>query len=322
MARRVAHLIGRVAATLGRRQRLARRLLLLARLVPGRSRRSRLYHVFSWPLGSGIRERYEVGTVGGRMLVDPQTLIGRVLAVSGEWEPHVTSAFRGRLAAGDVCVDVGAHIGYYTLLASRVVGPTGRVFALEPSERVFRTLCTNLELNASANVTALNVAAGEGAGPAVLYEAPGPAPLTSSLSARMLENPHGARAEEFIATEVRVVALDEVVPEDVFPRVRVVKIDVEGYEIEVLRGMENLLRRAGRIALFVETSPDWATEDPAGFLTEFCGAHGFTPYVLPNDYSLEGYFPRRLARPVPMTTIPRERQDLILVRDGRRLRDA
>jgi FkbM family methyltransferase len=284
--------------------------------------------VFSWPLGNGISERYEVGTVGGRMLVDPQTLIGRVLAVSGEWEPHITAAFRGRLAAGDVCVDVGAHIGYYTLLASSAVGRSGRVYALEPSSRVYRTLSSNLGLNSAANVTAFNLAAAETAGSGVLYEAPGPSPLTSSLSSRMLDAPHGARAEDFVATEVQVVAVDDIVPAEEFRRVRVVKIDVEGYEIEVLRGMESLLRAVDRIAIFVETSPEWTTEDPARFLTEFCDEHRLSPYVLHNDYSLEGYFPRRLLPPVPVRTIPLERQDLMLVRrdpsraDGDLLRDA
>ena len=321
MARLVAHAIGGAAAVLGRRQWLARLLLALGRLVPGRSSRARVYQVFSWRLGGGIRDRYEVGTVAGRMLVDPQTLIGRVLAVSGEWEPHMTSAFRGLLSPGDVCVDVGAHIGYYTLLASRVVGPTGGVYALEPSLRVHRTLASNLALNASENVAALNVAAGEAAGSALLYEGPGPSPLTSSLSARMLDAPHGGRADEFVATAVPVVALDDVVPADVLPRVRVVKIDVEGYEVEVLRGMDALLRAADRIALFVETSPDWAVEDPAPFLAELCEAHGLSPYVLQNDYSLDGYFPRRLVRPVAVSTIPRERRDLMLVR-GARPRDA
>jgi FkbM family methyltransferase len=328
MARRLAQLIGRAAATLGRHQRLARRLLQLTRLVPGRGRRSRVYLVFSWPLGSGISERYEVGTVGGRMLVDPQTLLGRVLAVSGEWEPHITAAFRGRLTAGDVCVDVGAHIGYYTLLASSAVGRSGHVYALEPSSRVYRTLSSNLALNASANVTAFNLAAGETTGSGVLYEAPGPSPLTSSLSPRMLDAPHGARAEDFVATEVQVVAVDDIVPAEDFRRVRMVKIDVEGYEIEVLRGMEGLLRAADRIAIFVETSPEWTTEDPVRFLTEFCNEHALSAYVLRNDYSLEGYFPRRLLPPVPVRTIPPERQDLMLVRlnpgraDGDLRRDA
>ena len=313
--------LGRLATTLAPRQRLARRLLALVQLVPGRSPRARLYQVFSWPLAEEVRGRYEVETVAGRMLVEPQTPIGRVLTVSGEWEPHVTAALSRRLETGDVCIDVGAHVGYYALLASKGVGPSGHVYAVEPSARVFEDLSSNLALNGATNVTAVNRAAGEDTGVAVLYEAPGPSPLTSSLCSRMLEMPHAARAEEFVATEVPLATVDGIVPEHLRARVRVVKIDVEGYEIEVLRGMSSILGSAGRLAVFVETSPDWANVDPASSLTELCETYGLSAYVLRNDYTLEGYFPRRLVAPTRVSTIPRERTDLMLVRDGRR-RDA
>ena len=317
MSSLIARTLRRVAETLRRPPWLARRLVEVMRLVPGRSLRSKLYLVFSWPLSEDLRTRFRARTVAGPMLVDPQTMMGRVLTVSGEWEPHVTAAFLGRLAAGDVCVDVGAHIGYYTLLAAGAVGPAGSVYALEPSARVFETLTTNLALNECDNVSALRLAAGSEAGEAVLFEAPGPSPLTSSLSPRMLEAPHGGRAQEFVPKQVSVAPLDGVVPADVHARVRVVKIDVEGYEVEVLRGMERLLSTGGPIAVFVETSPEWANEDPAAFLTDLCRRHGLSPYVVQNDYSLDGYFPQRLLPPVPVTTIPAERRDLMLVRDGR-----
>jgi hypothetical protein len=130
----------------------------------------------------------------------------------------------------------------------------------------------------------------------------------------MLDAPHGAaRAEDFVAKDVQVVAVDDIVPAEDFRRVRVVKIDVEGYEIEVLRGMEGLLRAAERIAIFVETSPEWTAKDPARFVTKFCNEHALSAYVLRNDYSLEGYFPRRPLPPVPVRTIPLGRQDLMLV---------
>jgi FkbM family methyltransferase len=276
-----------------------------------------MYHVFSWPLSEDMRTRFRARTIAGPMLVDPETMMGRVLTVSGEWEPHVTAAFLGRLAAGDVCVDVGAHIGYYTLLAAEAVGPAGSVYALEPSARVFETLTSNLALNGCDNVSALQLAAGSEAGEAVLYEAPGASPLTSSLSPRMLDAPHGGRAQEFVPKRVSVAPVDGVVPAGVHALVRVVKIDVEGYEVEVLRGMERLLSAGGPIAVFVETSPEWASEDPAAFLTELCRRHGLSPYVVQNDYSLDGYFPRRLLPPVPVTTIPPDRRDLMLVREGR-----
>lgn len=309
-----------LAARLSRRPALARRLLPLPRLAPT-ALRSRLYHVFSWPLGEHLRGQHEISTAGGRMLVETEAPFGRVLAVSGVWEPHVTAAFRGRLMAGDVCIDVGAHAGYYSLLASRLVGPGGHVYALEPAARLFRALSSNLARNGCANVTALQVAAGETGGTAILHEAPGPSPLTSSLSPRMLVDPHGGRAEEFVASRVTVVTVEDVVPRELWPRVRAIKIDVEGYEVEVLRGLERLLAVARPVAVFVETSPEWSSEDPAAFLTELCTRHALTAHLLRNEYTLDGFFPRRIEPPARVAEIPPGRRDLMLV-GGRARRDA
>jgi hypothetical protein len=113
----------------------------------------------------------EVPVYGGsRMTVDTSDLIGQVLAVSGVWEPHITAAFRELLASGDVCVDVGAHIGYFSLLASRLVGPHGHVYALEPAPATYAALRSNLELNGVTNVTALRVAAGDREREGLLHE--------------------------------------------------------------------------------------------------------------------------------------------------------
>src|SRR4029450_8092682 len=90
---------------------------------------------------------------GSRMIVNTDDLIGRVLAIAGVWEPNVTAAFRRTLAPGDVCLDIGAHIGYYTLLAARLVGPEGHVHAFEPAPASFRRLRANRQLNRLHNGT-------------------------------------------------------------------------------------------------------------------------------------------------------------------------
>jgi FkbM family methyltransferase len=314
----VIRLVGRavndLASVLARNPALARLLLPLPKLVPVRSLRYRPYRSFSWPLCEGLREQLTARTVAGKLLVDPRAPLGRVLAVSGRWEPHVTAQFCASLGPGDVCVDVGAHIGYYTLLASRRVGASGHVYAVEASPRVFRVLSWNLRRNAQTNVSAFHAAAGASSGSGVLYEAPGPNASTSSMSPRMLEAPHGAPADEFAPTVVRIVALDDLVPVDAHHRVRVVKVDVEGYEVEVLSGMRSLLRAGGDISVFVELSPEWASEDPASFLERFCVEHALTPLRITNDFSLEGFFPGRVEPPEPLERIPSERCDLVLVR--------
>lgn len=126
---------------------LAERAVRLPRLVPLRSARSTLYRTFSWPLIDHLRQRVEISSVGGKLVVDTGDVVGRVLTASGVWELHVTEAFRRRLAPGDVCIDIGAHIGYYTLLASKLVGPGGHVYAFEPSPGVYGRLEKNLVRN-------------------------------------------------------------------------------------------------------------------------------------------------------------------------------
>ena len=295
---------------------LAERVVRLPRLVPSRSVRSTLYRTFSWPLIDHLRPQLEISSIGGTLLVDRADMVGRVLVASGVWEPHVTEAFRARLGAGDVCVDIGAHVGYYTLLASKLVGPRGHVFAFEPSPGVYRALEENLARNGVTNVTALNVAAGADAGTGVLYELAEGSSGNSSLSPRLLDSPHAGTAGEYASVEVDVCAVDTRVPGDEFARVRMIKVDVEGYEVEALRGVERILAAGAPIAVIVELSPEWSLDDPAPFIEDLCRRHRLTPYRVVNEYSLDGYFPARIVPPVRVRTIPSERCDLLLVRSS------
>ena len=97
---------------------------------------------------------------------------------------------------------------------------------------------------------------------------------------------------------------------------RMVKVDVEGYEVEALRGVERILAVGASIAVIVELSPEWSLEPPAPFVEDLCRRHGLTPYRLVNEYSLEGYFPARIQPPVPIDVIPSGRCDLLLARSG------
>jgi len=295
---------------------LAERVVVLPRLVPSRSARARLYRTFSWPLIDHLRPQLEISSVGGKLVVDTGDVVGRVLTASGVWEPHVTEAFRARLGAGAVCVDVGAHVGYYTLLAAKLVGPGGKVYAFEPSPRVYRALEQNLARNDVTNVTALNVAAGAGCSTGTLYELAEGSSGNSSLSPRLLDSPHGGTADEYVSVEVEICAADSRVPPEELTRVRMIKIDVEGYEVEALRGVERILAAGSPIAVIVELSPDWSLDPPAPFVEDLCRRHGLTPYRLVNEYSLDGYFPARIQAPVPIAAIPTGRCDLLLARSS------
>ena len=293
---------------------LAERVVRLPRLVPSRSARSTLYRTFSWPLIDHLCPQLEVASAGGKLAVDTGDIVGRVLTASGVWEPHVTEAFRARLGAGDVCIDIGAHVGYYTLLASKLVGPRGRVYAFEPSPGAYRALEQNLARNGSRNVTALNVAAGADGSTGVLYELAEGRSGNSSLSPRLLDSPHAGSADQYASVEVDICAVDTRVPAHELDRVRMIKVDVEGYEVEAMRGVERILAAGAPLAVIVELSPEWSLEDPAPFFEDLCRRHRLTPYRLVNEYSLDGYFPARIEPPVRIQAIPSERCDLLLVR--------
>jgi FkbM family methyltransferase len=244
------------------------------------------------------------------MLVRTDDLVGRVLAISGVWEPNVTAAFGRAVAPGDVCLDVGAHIGYYTLLAAKLMGPQGHAYAFEPSPACYPRLRANIALNGLQNVTAIALAVGENEGRAVLYEGPaansGMATLSPALAAKN-------------TTPAREVTVDtgpvtSVVPAEHLERVRVIKIDVEWQEIEVLRSLTPVFDLGRPLSVFVEWTPRRAEPDAADYLRDLCEAQGFTIYRLTSGYSLERLFPDRVEQPMPVDEVPGEQCDLLLRR--------
>ena len=288
-------------------------LLEAVRLVRHEASRARLYRSFSWPLVQAIDVRLTVATPGGPMEVDTGDALGRVIAVSGIWEPNATAIVRRVLAPGDVFVDLGAHTGYYTLLAAHIVGADGHVFAFEPSPARYRELLANLSRSTATNVSAFDVGAGSGDGTATLYEAPRPNTSASTLSAGALARPAVATRDEFRPVTVKVVAAESLLPPDVLERVRMVKVDVEGYEIEAIQGMELVLAARAPLAVLVEISPAWSGEASV-WVERLCARHGLEPWLVSNEYTLAGYFPARLQPPVPLASIPHDRCDLLLVR--------
>jgi len=244
---------------------------------------------------------------GCRMVVDTSDLIGSVLAISGTWEPHVTATFRALLSLGDVCIDVGANIGYFALLASRLVGPQGRVYALEPAPDVYKALCSNLERNSVTNVTPLCVAAGDADGQALLYLA--------SSGRSSIRPPAGAGRAHAAAerqTTIRTQRLDSVVSASDLPRVRLVKIDVEGYEPEVVRGLERVFERGGRPVVILEVSPARNSEAAVAERASFCARHRLKTYQLVDEGLVSG---REDVAPalIETTATATERHELLLV---------
>src|ERR1039457_122569 len=144
----------------------------------------------------------------------------------GSFEYHKQRAFAARVASSDIVFDIGANAGFYTLLASVLVGPQGRVFAFEPDPRNVRYLKEHLWINRIKNVSVVEAAVADSDGTANFDAGP-------NLSMGHLA------ADGCIA--VRTVCLDAMVQSGELPAPDYIKVDVEGAEVQVLHGASKVL---------------------------------------------------------------------------------
>lgn len=150
--------------------------------------------------------------------------------INPHYENSVKALIKRKLKKGMVFIDLGAHIGLYTLLASKLVGSNGLVVALEPHPENFAFLLINLKLNHCYNVIALNYAAYNDDKFVKLY--------VSSVSGW-----HSLKVKEGYHITVQARRIDTILNELAIRKVDFMKIDVEGAEYEVLEGAINTLRK-------------------------------------------------------------------------------
>jgi FkbM family methyltransferase len=165
-----------------------------------------------------------------RMTLRPQFWVDYNIYCLGLYEAPLAHFFICSLQTDSVVLDVGAHIGQYTLLAAKYA-PAGRVIALEPHPELYQRLQSHIRLNRLSNVQALNLAAGQMPGRSSLVLSDQPS------NSRLL--PTNRSGDNVI--DVEVLPIDQIVREAALPRVDVMKIDVEGAEGQVLRGAQETL---------------------------------------------------------------------------------
>ncbi|MBI1180512.1 MAG: FkbM family methyltransferase [Alphaproteobacteria bacterium] len=251
---------------------------------------------------------------GVRLALVLPDLIQSYLYYFGVWEPNLTAFFRRTLRPGDTVVDVGANIGYFSLLAARLVGPSGAVHAVEASPAIADLLERNVALNGFANVTVHRVAASDRAGKLHLFSGG----AGGNLGASTTRDHRAAEAGYALEAEVPARPLSEIVPLDALLAARIVKIDVEGAEADVLAGLASVMDRFGPDTVFVvELTLAELGEGAAGLeaIVDRFARCGFEAWHLPNDYSPRAYMDRRPpAEPVRGIAFGRSQADAIFRR--------
>lgn len=161
-----------------------------------------------------------------------------------QYEPHLASILAASLGVGSCFVDVGASIGYYTVLAGRIVGPAGRVIACEPGPQNHSMLLLNVTVNELSNVTLHRVA---------ISDTTGILAYSRQQDNGSISPFDGEPSALSVHDLIEAIPLDELLAS--VARIDVVKVDVEGAEGKVLHGADATIRRH-RPTLFFELTPD------------------------------------------------------------------
>lgn len=202
-------------------------------------------------------------------------------------EEETTKLFRQVVRPGDVVLDLGANIGYFTTLAGRLVGPAGKVISFEPEPNNFRYLKRNIELNKLENIEAYQKAVSNANGSTKLF-------ICSYDSGHHTINQldgitaysRGRKYQRF-SIDVDMVRIDDFISGKI-SKVDVIKMDVEGAEALAVEGMRETLRN-NDVKVFLEYFPLLIKKmgsDERRFAESLLSDFGFVIYVIGRDYAM------------------------------------
>ncbi|MEW6077748.1 MAG: FkbM family methyltransferase [Thermodesulfobacteriota bacterium] len=173
------------------------------------------------------------------------TCVSRQIREHRIWEPYETGLVVRFLKPGDVFLDIGANIGYYTVLAAAIAGNSGKVIAYEPDDENYRLLCENLCLNRALNVIPVQAAVSDRDGSGHLFLSP-----DNKGDHRLYDSGDGRGSRE-----IPVIHAGRHL-RSITDRVNFIKIDTQGSEYRILNGLKDIiLENRDHLTLMVEFWP-------------------------------------------------------------------
>lgn len=244
---------------------------------------------------------------GASMACDGRDLIQNRILRFGVWEPEVSAQFEASIRAGDLVVDIGANVGFFTLLAANLTGPTGSVIAIEASPRIAALLQDNLDRNKPLPVSLRIVAVSDRPGQVMIYDGPdGNIGRTRTMDGLGF-TPGGT---------VTALPIDQILSAEEIRTAAFIKLDVEGAERPVL---EHILAHLDRFAslrhVLVETSVENDPDAWQAIFQRFSDA-GFRAGAIENRYDYAWYL--RWKQPkglVPLSRLPDAQADVLFSRE-------
>lgn len=202
----------------------------------------------SWAKRAAGIKRFVVTVDNGSFFIDPVSHFGQRLIHDRAYEPGMEAVLRHFLKPGDTFVDVGANEGYFSILASRLVGPHGRVIAIEPQSRLRPIIGENARLNDCRNLTLISAAVSDRPGSAELHLSP-----DTNTGGSGLTRVTRYRVEtESISTQT----LSQILSSAGVRQVELIKIDIEGFEYEAVLGSMDVFTSGIVRAIALELHPE------------------------------------------------------------------
>lgn len=202
-------------------------------------------------------------------------------------EKTTTALFKENVKSGNVVVDLGANIGYFTLLASQLVGKGGKVFCFEPEPRNFKFLSKNIEINNYTQASAFQKAVSDKNGKTQLFVCDYDTGHHTINQYKGIESYSRGRETKEHAVEIETVTLDSFLTGKT-DRVDVIKMDVEGAEMLALAGMDRILKDNRNIKMFIEFFPLLIRKmgsSPEEFIRKLMEDYNFSIFIVPDDYN-------------------------------------
>ncbi len=182
--------------------------------------------------GQSVNCRYDKDLV---IKADLDEWIQQQVYFFGSWDEPGTKFLKNNLGNGDVFLDIGANVGCYSLIASKIVGPEGQVHSFEPVLNVFERLQLNIQLNQLKNIIANRVAVFEKPGTLELFVS---AKENAGMSSIFHHDTESGNIEQ-----VESITIDGYVEKMNIEKIDMIKIDIEGAELFALKGMRKTLLR-------------------------------------------------------------------------------
>ena len=221
------------------------------------TKKSKHVDIYSWAKPKDLIAKVRFHSLSFRLLLSKReplmsSGVSYELLTNGVWEPNTSEVFYNSIQPGQVVIDIGANIGYHSILAGKLVGPSGKVLAFEPDPYSFELLSKNLFMNGLEGIVIpINKAAGEANSLKRLFlseENSGDHHLFDSKDGRS-------------SIEVECVRLDDYLLKNFAPlvqKISAVKIDIQGYEAKACQGMTGLFSKNSP-TLFIEYEPGTLT---------------------------------------------------------------